>query len=70
MEIYLSHMVIFRVVEKLGLNQIVGNDWIQYVVTVVIVLLGTILFSVVMKKLIGLTEKKFAEMRIRKNPAD
>lgn len=66
MEIYLSHMVIFRVVEKLGLNQIIGNSWIQYVVTVVIVLLGTILFSVVVKKLIGLFEKKYAKIRISK----
>lgn len=70
MEIYLSHMVIFRVVEKLGLNQIVGNGWIQYIVTVVIVLLGAILFSVAVKKLIGLVEKKFDEMRVKKNIAD
>lgn len=66
MEIYLSHMVIFRVVEKLGLNQIIGNGWIQYIVTVAIVLLGAILFSVVIKKLIGLFEKKYEEIRIRK----
>ena len=70
MEIYLSHMVIFRVVEKLGLNQIVGNGWIQYVVSVVIVLLGAILFSVVVKKLVGLFEKKYAEMRVRKIKAN
>lgn len=70
MEIYLSHMVIFRVVEKLGLNQIIGNGWIQYIVTVVIVLLGAILFSVVVKRLIRLAEKKFDEMRVKKNLAD
>ena len=63
-------MVIFRVVEKSGLNQIIGNGWIQYFVTVVIVLFGTILFSIIVKKLIGLAEKKFAEMRIRKSPVD
>lgn len=66
MEIYLSHMVIFRVVEKLSLNRIIGNGWIQYIFTVVIVLLGTVLFAAVMQKLIGLAEKKFDEMRIRK----
>lgn len=63
-------MVIFRVVEKLSLNQLIGNGWIQYIITVAIVLFGTILFSVVVKKLIGLIEKKFAEMRVRKNIAD
>ena len=70
MEIYLSHMVIFRIVEKLGLNQIIGNGWIQYIVTVVIVLFGAILFSFVVKKLISLFEKKFAEMKVKKNIAD
>ncbi len=70
MEIYLSHMVIFRVVEKIGLNRLIGNGWIQYIATVVIVLFGAILFSTVMQKLIGLAEKKFAEIRIRKSPAD
>jgi len=70
MEIYLSHMVIFRVIEKLRLNQAIGNGWIQYIVTALIVLFGAILFSTVMQKLIGLAEKKFAEIRIRKNLAD
>lgn len=59
-------MVIFRAVEKLGLNQIIGNGWIQYIVTVVIVFLGAILFSVVVKKLIGLVDEKFAEKRAGK----
>ena len=59
-------MVIFRVVEKLGLNQIIGNSWIQYILTVAIVLCGTMLFAVVMKKIIGLAEKQFAEMRVKK----
>lgn len=66
MEIYLSHMVIFRVVEKLNLNVIIGNGWIQYIVTAAIVLLGTILFAAVMQKLIGLAEKKFVETRVKK----
>lgn len=70
MEIYLSHMVIFRVVEKLSLNRIIGNGWIQYIFTVVIVLLGTVLFAAVMQKLIELAEKKFDEMRVKNNIAD
>ena len=66
MEIYLSHMVIFRVIEKIGLDQIIGKGWIQYIVTVVLVLCGTILFAVVLRKLIGLAEKKVAEIHTRK----
>lgn len=70
MEVYLSHMVIFRVVEKLRLNRIVGNGWIQYIVTVVIVLCGTILFAAVIQKVIGLVEKKLAGLRVRKMPVN
>lgn len=50
MEMYLSHRMIFRIVEKLGINYIFGTGWGQYIVTVTIVLFGTALFAVVMKK--------------------
>lgn len=50
MEIYLSHMAVFRIVEKLGLNHILGNGWMQYVATVVVVLCETSIFAVVMQK--------------------
>lgn len=53
MEIYLSHMVIFRVVEKLKLNRILGNGWLQYVVTSVLVIAGATVFAVVMQKIIS-----------------
>ena len=58
MEIYLSHMVIFRVIERLGFNTIIGNGWGQYIVTVVIVLVITTIFSVVMKKILHLLGEK------------
>ena len=44
MEIYLSHMVLFRLVEKMGLNTMIGNGWVQYVFTVVIVLAAQLFF--------------------------
>ena len=47
MEIYLSHMVLFRVIERLGLNTRFGNGWLQYLITVVLVLMATVIFSVV-----------------------
>lgn len=53
MEIYLSHMVIFRIIEKLHLNTIFGNGLIQYIITVILVLAGAILFSIIMKYFIG-----------------
>ena len=53
MEIYLSHMVIFRVVEKLKLNRILGNGWLQYIAISVLVIAGATVFAVVMQKTIG-----------------
>lgn len=68
MEIYLSHMVIFRAVEKLGLNNRFGNGVPQYLITVVLVLGGTIIFSYIMSRVISITTKsisnKIAERKI------
>ena len=61
MEIYLSHMVVFRLVEKMGLNRMFGNGWLQYFITVIMVIFGAIFFSVVVKKSIDIAEKKLVE---------
>lgn len=58
MEIYLSYMVIFRVIEKIGINEMFGNGWLQYAVTFVFVLAGSTVFSVVMQKIFGWIGKK------------
>lgn len=57
-EIYLSHMVIFRLIEKVGINTILGNRWLQYIITVIVVLIVAALFSVVLKKIIEMVSKK------------
>ena len=51
-------MVIFRVIERLSISTMIGNGWVQYAVTVVIVLVGTVILSAVMKKNIGFTWEK------------
>ena len=50
MEIYLCHMMIFRVLEKLKITNIFGNGWTQYFVTVILTLIGAIVFAIVVKK--------------------
>ena len=50
MEIYLSHMIVFRVFEKLHLNTILGYGLLQYFFTVISVFLGSIIFVVTYKK--------------------
>lgn len=52
MEVYLSHMAVFRVLEKMGLNTRFGDGWIQYGITVAMTLIGAMLFSVVMKHML------------------
>ena len=68
LEIYLAHMVIFRVVEKLGLNRVLGNGWLQYIFTVIVVIIGTVFFSVLIKKIIDFVENNiFKKYTFKKN---
>lgn len=52
MEIYLSHMLLFRLVEKFHLERIIADVDLLFVVTFLLVLIGTIVFSYVMKQAI------------------
>ena len=51
-------MVVFRLVEKIDLNRMFGNGWLQYFITVILVLVGAAGFSVIVKKFIDIAEKK------------
>ena len=57
MEIYLSHMLAFRLVEKFGLNTKFGNGTKQYIITCILVLAISIVFAFVLKKAIEIVEK-------------
>ncbi|WP_195222110.1 acyltransferase family protein [Faecalicoccus pleomorphus] len=62
MEIYLSHMVIFRIVEKLGLQQVIGNGWLQYFLTLIIVIFGTVMFSIIAQKILNIFITKLDQL--------
>ena len=49
MEIYLAHMVIFRVIEKVHIERFISQPDMNYIVTCIIVLGGVICFSHIMK---------------------
>ncbi|MCH5187303.1 MAG: acyltransferase [Oscillospiraceae bacterium] len=66
MEVYLSHMFIFRVIEKVGINRAIGNGRLQYAVTVVIVLTGSVIFSVIMKRVLELIGRIIRQKVIEK----
>lgn len=53
MEIYLSHMVVFRGLEKLHLTTVIGHGWIQYLFTLTAVLAGTMVFALCCRFLLG-----------------
>ena len=59
MEVYLCHMFVFRVVEKLRLSSVFGSGWLQYAVTVFLTLIGAAAFALVVQKLIGLLRSRF-----------
>ena len=48
-EVYLSHMMIYRVLEKLKINHIFGYNAFSYSVTAILTLVGAIAFSYVVK---------------------
>lgn len=50
MEVYLCHMVIYRVVERLHIESYIGNENFLYVFTCILVIAGAIIFSWLMKK--------------------
>lgn len=58
MEIYLSHMGVFRVLEILKLNQIAGNGWGQYFLTVVLTIVGSVIGAVIFQKIWSALVKK------------
>ena len=50
MEIYLSHMVIYRVLEKIGVTHLFGDGMCSYVTATVGIFVGTVVFAVSVKK--------------------
>lgn len=52
-EIYLCHMVIYRVLEKLHLVHLFGNGLLAYIFTAVAVICGSVVFSVCAKRFLN-----------------
>lgn len=59
MEMYLSHMVMFRVAEKVNLLNVFGDGVLQYIFSVICVLAETVVFSVVVKKIYTMIKEKY-----------
>jgi peptidoglycan/LPS O-acetylase OafA/YrhL len=57
MEIYLCHMVIFRLIEKIGLTHLFASGVMSYIVTAAGTIIGAILFAFLSKKALAIAEK-------------
>ena len=64
-EIYLCHMVIYRVLEKLHLVHLFGNGLLAYIFTAVAVICGSVVFSVCAKWFLNKI-KTFLKERVRR----
>lgn len=58
MEIYLCHMVVFRIVEKMKLLYLLGNGWIAYIIVSLLVIIGSIVFSIGLKWFVSIIGRK------------
>lgn len=65
MEIYLSHMVIYRVLEKIGIIHMFGKGILSYVLTSAGTLIGAVVFAVIFNW--GLKKISNCMRRVRKN---
>lgn len=52
MEIYLCHMVVYRIIEKMGFVRIFHNECLSYFMTVVTTIVGSIIFSLCAKQIL------------------
>lgn len=64
-EIYLCHMVIYRVLEKLHLVHLFGNGLLAYIFTAIAVICGSVVFSVCAKWFLNKVET-FLKERVRR----
>lgn len=64
MEIYLSHMIIFRVIEKLNLLKITNLDILNYCIVSIITIVAVIIFDLIIKNVIEFLKNKFEKVFI------
>lgn len=64
MEIYLSHMVIFRGVELVGITRLLPDKWFSYLLLVAIVFAGAVCFSFTVKTMSRIINTKLFKKAI------
>ncbi len=57
-ELYLCHMLIYRVIEKLHLLRLTSNELLNYLIVYVLVVIGAVIFAVLSKRLLQLLPRR------------
>lgn len=68
MEIYLCHMVIFRIIDKVGLTHLFGAGIMSYIATCIGTIIGAILFSFIAQKALNYLIKKITDFSNSRKP--
>ena len=66
LEVYLCHMIAFRLLEKIGVTHLFASQLLSFVCTAAATLVGAVVLSVVVKKLLQLVEGIFRRMFSKK----
>lgn len=63
MEMYLAQMIIFRLVEKCGFLYVLGTEWGGFLMTLVLTVVGLIIFIESYKLMVKAVEKMVKRMK-------
>lgn len=59
LEVYLAHMMVFRVIEKLSIHKMIGNQIISFIVVYMLTVVVTLIFSIIANYVIDRIGKVF-----------
>ncbi|MCD7811213.1 MAG: acyltransferase, partial [Ruminococcus sp.] len=61
LEIYLAHMMVFRVLQKVGLTTIAGGNVVSYIIVCIGTISGAVVFAVAYKQIERIVKTKFMQ---------
>lgn len=65
MEIYLCHMFVYRVIEKMKLLHLTGNETLNYCCAALTTFIGAMVFAYVLKRAVDLSMDKIMRSKSR-----
>ena len=66
MEVYLCHMFVYRVIERLNLKNVLSNEILNYVLIAIVTIAGSVILAVALKKFAQLVENLLKKVECEK----